>query len=163
MDRAYTPQLLYPSLCGRHDILELLRLSLQKAWCFPGLLVGGSQPAFIHSVWHLAYCTVRSPTWSRGEVCWKRNEVPAELPEGVLSAVWARPLWQWILQPQSSCLSWWTRDELSLLRPAPVAELRASQGVFYWFVCLFVCLFIVFLGPHPWHMEVPRPGVELEL
>ena len=23
--------------------------------------------------------------------------------------------------------------------------------------------FFVFLGPHPWHMEVPRPGVELEL
>ena len=23
-----------------------------------------------------------------------------------------------------------------------------------------VCLFI-FLGPHPWYMEVPRPGVEL--
>ena len=26
--------------------------------------------------------------------------------------------------------------------------------------CLFVCLF---LGPHPWHMEVPRLGTELEL
>ena len=27
---------------------------------------------------------------------------------------------------------------------------------------LFVCLF-VFLGPHPWHMKVPRLGVEWEL
>ena len=24
-------------------------------------------------------------------------------------------------------------------------------------------LFVVFLGPHPWHLEVPRLGVELEL
>ena len=23
--------------------------------------------------------------------------------------------------------------------------------------------FLAFLGPHLWHMEVPRPGVELEL
>ena len=23
--------------------------------------------------------------------------------------------------------------------------------------------FFVFLGPHPWHMEVPRSGVKLEL
>ena len=23
--------------------------------------------------------------------------------------------------------------------------------------------FIIFLGPHPWHMEVPRLGVKLEL
>ena len=27
----------------------------------------------------------------------------------------------------------------------------------------FVCLFFVFLGPHPRHSEVPRLGVELEL
>ena len=29
--------------------------------------------------------------------------------------------------------------------------------------CLFLCLFFCFLGLHPWHMEVPRLGVELEL
>ena len=29
--------------------------------------------------------------------------------------------------------------------------------------CLFIYLFIVFLGPHPQHVEVPRLGVELEL
>ena len=28
---------------------------------------------------------------------------------------------------------------------------------------LFFLFFFVFLGPHPQHMEVPRPGVELEL
>ena len=28
---------------------------------------------------------------------------------------------------------------------------------------LFIYLFISILGPHPWHMEVPRLGVELEL
>ena len=33
------------------------------------------------------------------------------------------------------------------------------------FFCLFVCLVLSFviLGPHPWHMEVPRLGVESEL
>ena len=31
------------------------------------------------------------------------------------------------------------------------------------FFVVVVCLFFVFLGPHLWHMEVPRPGVELEL
>ena len=33
-------------------------------------------------------------------------------------------------------------------------------------VCLFVCFLVgwfVFLGPYPWHMEVPRLGVKLEL
>ena len=35
-------------------------------------------------------------------------------------------------------------------------------------LCLFVCLFFglwsfVFLGPYPWHMEIPRLGVESEL
>ena len=32
------------------------------------------------------------------------------------------------------------------------------------FLLLFIYLFIFdFLGPHPWHMEVPRLGVKLEL
>ena len=31
-------------------------------------------------------------------------------------------------------------------------------GVAYLLISLFV-----FLGPHPWHMEIPRPGAELEL
>ena len=31
------------------------------------------------------------------------------------------------------------------------------------FFFLFVCLFFLYYGPHPWHMEVPRLGVKLEL
>ena len=27
----------------------------------------------------------------------------------------------------------------------------------------FLFFFLVFLGPHPWHMEISRLGVELEL
>ena len=34
---------------------------------------------------------------------------------------------------------------------------------FYLFVYLCMYLFIYFLGPHLWHMDVPRLGVELEL
>ena len=30
------------------------------------------------------------------------------------------------------------------------------------FLLLFSFFFFVYLGPHPWHMEVPRLGVELE-
>ena len=31
------------------------------------------------------------------------------------------------------------------------------------FIYLFIYLFIYFLGPHLWHMEIPRLGVESEL
>ena len=34
---------------------------------------------------------------------------------------------------------------------------------FVFWVFLFVCLVLFFLGPHPQHMEVPRLGVKLEL
>ena len=30
-------------------------------------------------------------------------------------------------------------------------------------ILVFFSFFFVFLGPHPWHMEVPRLGIELEL
>ena len=33
----------------------------------------------------------------------------------------------------------------------------------FFFVFYFIYLFFVFFGPHPWHMEVPRLGVEAEL
>ena len=39
-----------------------------------------------------------------------------------------------------------------------VKEKKKAQLFFFFFFCLFV-----FLGPHPWHMEGPRLGVELEL
>jgi len=31
------------------------------------------------------------------------------------------------------------------------------------FLLFFFFFFFCFLGPHPWHMEVPRLGVQLEL
>ena len=34
--------------------------------------------------------------------------------------------------------------------------------LFFLFFCLLLLL-LLFLGPLPWHMEVPRPGVESEL
>ena len=37
--------------------------------------------------------------------------------------------------------------------------LPGSQALFFVFFCLFV---FVFLGPHPWHVENPRLGVESE-
>ena len=30
-------------------------------------------------------------------------------------------------------------------------------------IIIIIIIIIVFLGPHTWHMEVPRLGVELEL
>ena len=38
-----------------------------------------------------------------------------------------------------------------------------AEVLIYLFVCLFVYLFIIFLEPHPQHMEVPRLGVKLQL
>ena len=38
----------------------------------------------------------------------------------------------------------------------------SPEGVTTLFACFYVFCF-VFLGPHPWHLEVPRLGVELEL
>ena len=44
-------------------------------------------------------------------------------------------------------------------------ELMLKLGIFQCWqsVFCFVLSFCFFLGPHPWHMEVPRIGVELEL
>ena len=33
-----------------------------------------------------------------------------------------------------------------------------DAGIFY-----YLRIYLVFLGPHPWHMEIPRLGVKLEL
>ena len=41
-------------------------------------------------------------------------------------------------------------------------SLMAQRIFIYLFI--YLCLFfLVFLGPYPWHMEVPRLGVQLEL
>ena len=47
---------------------------------------------------------------------------------------------------------------LCAILQVPVGKTQSYFGVFW-----FVCLFLVFLGPHPQHMEVPRLGVKSEL
>ena len=53
--------------------------------------------------------------------------------------------------------------------PGPIDSLSLLKSHVYIFVKpteLIICFFffvLVFLGPHPQHMEVPRPGVQLEL
>ena len=42
-----------------------------------------------------------------------------------------------------------------------VHTLRCS--IFYLLIIINIFLSFVFLGPHPWHMKVPRLGVESEL
>ena len=55
--------------------------------------------------------------------------------------------------------------EMSLISPT---ESQDTLGILSYicFFCLFVLVFVgffYFLGPHLWHMEVPRLGVESEL
>ena len=61
--------------------------------------------------------------------------------------------WQcWILNPLSGA-----RDPTHhLLVPSKIHSHCTTMGIPR-------LSFIFFLGPHPWHMEVPRLGVELEL
>ena len=40
---------------------------------------------------------------------------------------------------------------------------KSQMCVWVFFFFLFIYLFIYFLGPHPWHMEVPRLGLEFKL
>ena len=42
-------------------------------------------------------------------------------------------------------------------------QLESISRCFYVFVFVFLFCFVFFLGLRPWHMEVPRLGVELEL
>ena len=44
------------------------------------------------------------------------------------------------------------------------AGMKSREVVYQGFIYFIFCfLSFFFLGPHPWHMEVPRIGVELEL
>ena len=61
------------------------------------------------------------------------------------------------LRPKNILLYACTTFCLSVLHPWTLGLLLLHS----WFFCLFVCF--VFLGPHLWHMEVPRVGVKLEL
>ena len=49
-------------------------------------------------------------------------------------------------------------DECSFVVESEARELDSSSPVF-----LFFFVFLPFLGPFPWHMEVPRLEVESEL
>ena len=55
----------------------------------------------------------------------------------------------------------------NLMVPSQIHFLCASREVLIVFrVVVVFCLFVLgffFLGPHPWHIEVPRLGVEEEL
>ena len=45
----------------------------------------------------------------------------------------------------------------------PLSHSRNSLSFFLSFVVLFCFVLFCFVGPHAWHMEVPRLGVESEL
>ena len=61
------------------------------------------------------------------------------------------------------CQSWnWDAHPTVSLQSTALGAPRNSGSRMSPNFAFFVCLF-VFLGPHPWHMEVPRLGVELEL
>ena len=52
----------------------------------------------------------------------------------------------------------------SLTSPHPgTAAEQESHPDGYYCICIILLFCFVFLGPHLWHMEVPRLGVELEL
>ena len=38
-----------------------------------------------------------------------------------------------------------------------------EDALHFFFFIYFIFYFFVFLGPHPWNMEVPKLGVESEL
>ena len=86
---------------------------------------------------------------------------------GVLSVSRQKPASLTGLQDLSQLSPLWVP-----LTPNPansVVEMFSWHFVLTWvglpFTCaqLFIYLFFVFLGPHPQHMELPRPGVESEL
>ena len=52
-----------------------------------------------------------------------------------------------------SVLQWWAEN----LTP------NFNKDFLFYFIILFYTLFFAILGPNPWHMEIPRLGVKLEL
>ena len=52
--------------------------------------------------------------------------------------------------------------------PPTVQRLTSTRPIqvyvhIFFVVCVYVCVCVRVLGPHLWHMEVPRVGVESEL
>ena len=66
----------------------------------------------------------------------------------------------WEVLRQGSNLSH-SYSNTRFLTHCTIRELPPLQFLFSLSLSLF--FFFFFLGPHPWHMEVPRLGVELEL
>ena len=85
--------------------------------------------------------------------------VPSPSPPPTSSRYAIFCLWIWLLRPHiiiqylSFCV--WLIS-LSIMSPGVVIACVACIRISFPF-------FWVFLGPHPWHMEVPRLGVESEL
>ena len=59
--------------------------------------------------------------------------------------------------PLTHCASWRCRDGTDYVAP----QLKLLF-LFYFIIYLFI-LYFVFLGLHPWHIEVPRLRIRLEL
>ena len=55
-----------------------------------------------------------------------------------------------------------------MIPPTPIPTKPALPAIFFplensFFFFFFFFFLFVFLGPHPWHMEVPRLGAQLRL
>ena len=55
------------------------------------------------------------------------------------------------------------REESNEMSKGCVDESLAKCYTHTTHVCVYVCMCLFFVGPHPRHMEVPRLGVESEL
>ena len=65
----------------------------------------------------------------------------------------------WVAWSPGRVLGWWALERRWVRTIShPVPNLPRTTPPFF-----FLSLFLVFLGPCLWHMEVPRLGVELEL
>ena len=59
------------------------------------------------------------------------------------------------------CYLYHNNSKLCLCSQKPTQTIHRHKGVLAYFYYFYHCF--VFLGPHPWHMEVPRLGVKSEL
>ena len=57
----------------------------------------------------------------------------------------------------------WTQEEGTEYQVAGSAKASEKQVIHLFYLFLFYFCIFVFSGPHPWHMEVPRLGVQSEL
>ena len=88
----------------------------------------------------------------------------------IRSSSFSFPCWNFLLEAESfSCwyyhLSFYTVIWLleNRLEPLSVSSRKVTWSDFLSFFCFLFFVFLLFLGPLSWHMEVPRLGVESEL